>query len=96
MYLLIVSYTKPVEEVAPSVPSHGEWVKKYFNEGIFLIAGPKKNKFGGAILVKSIDRAQLNKIISEDSFITNDVAEYQIIDFDCKVAALGLEQLTSA
>lgn len=96
MYLLIVSYIKPVEEVAPFVPSHGEWVKKYFNEGIFLMAGPKKNKFGGAILVKSIDRTRLNKIIAEDSFITGDVAEYQVIDFDCKVAATGLEQLTAA
>lgn len=95
MYLLIVSYTKPVEEVAPFVPAHAEWVNKYFKEGFFLMAGPKKNKFGGAIMVKSIDRAKLNKIIEEDSFITGEVAEYQIIDFDCKVSAEGLELLTT-
>jgi uncharacterized protein YciI len=95
MYLLIVSYTKPVEDVAPFVQAHSEWVKKYFNEGIFLFAGPKKNKFGGAILAKSIDRSLLNKIISEDSFIVGEVAEYQVIDFDCKVSAEGLDILTT-
>ena len=94
MYLLLVSYTKPVEEVAPFVPSHAEWVNKYFKQGLFLMAGPKKNKFGGAILTKSIDRNELNKIIAEDSFITGGVAEYQIVDFDCKLAAEGLEVLT--
>ena len=96
MYLLVVSYTKPVEEVAPYVQSHSDWVKKHFNSGVFLLAGPKKNKFGGAILVKSIERCELNKIISEDSFVVGDVAEYQIIDFDCKVSAAGLEMLTAA
>jgi uncharacterized protein YciI len=93
MYLLIISYTRPIEEVAPYVEDHSNWVKKYFNEGVFLFAGPKKNKLGGAILTKSIERNLLNEIIEQDSFIANNVAEYQIIDFDCKHTAPGFETL---
>lgn len=96
MYLLVVSYVKPAEEVTPHIETHSVWVRKYFQEGIFLMAGQKKSKLGGAILVKSIDKALLRKILAEDSYVIADVAEYQIIDLDCKATAPGLELLASA
>lgn len=95
MFLLIVNYIKPADEVAPHIETHSAWVKKYFQQGVFLFAGPKKSKLGGAILVKSIDKCMLRKIIAEDSYVTADVAEYQIIDFDCKATAPGLELLAT-
>lgn len=93
MYLLIVSYTKHPEEVAPHAPSHSAWVKQYTDAGTFLFAGPKKSKLGGVILVQSIDKNTLMRIIAEDSFVKADVAEYQIIDFDCRIATQALESL---
>jgi hypothetical protein len=36
------------------------------------------------------------KILSEDSYVHADVAEYQIVDFDCKLARPGLESLQLA
>lgn len=53
---LIVSYSKPAEQITPYVKSHADWVKKYIDKELFLFAGPKKSKRGGAILAKSIDR----------------------------------------
>lgn len=93
MYLLIASYNKSPEEVAPHLASHGAWVKQHLDEGTFLFAGPKKSKLGGAILVKSIDKNKLMDMLAQDSYITADVADYQIIDFDCKVTNEALELL---
>lgn len=96
MYLLNVSYSKTPEEVAVHADTHSTWVKKNLEEGTFLFAGPKKSKLGGTILVKSIDKNKLMKIIAEDSFVTADVADYQIIDFDCKLTNPQLEILKAA
>lgn len=93
MYLLIASYSKSPEEVAPHIATHGAWVKQYLDEGTFLFAGPKKSKLGGAILVKSIDKNNLMDILAKDSYVIADVADYQIIDFDCKVTHQALELL---
>lgn len=93
MYLLVVSYTKSPEEVAPHLSTHAAWVKQHLDAGIFVFAGPKKSKLGGVILTKSIDKNTLTKILAGDSYVTADVAEYQIIDFDCKVAAQPFELL---
>lgn len=96
MYLLNVNYTTQPENVQVHAETHSAWVKKYIENGTFLFAGPKKSKLGGAILVKSIDKPCLLKILEEDSYVQNDVADYQIIDFDCKLAAKELQSLCGA
>lgn len=95
MYLLIVNYTTQPENVAPHAETHSVWVKKYIDNGIFLFAGPKKSKLGGAILVKSIDKSTLMNILQEDSYVQNDIAEYQVIDFHCKLYSKELQILSS-
>jgi uncharacterized protein YciI len=89
-----VSYITAEENVAPHRQRHIEWVQKYFDSGIFLMSGPKKSKLGGVILAKNIEKELLKKIIAEDSYVTADVAEYQIVDFTARLAAPDLETLT--
>ena len=43
--------------------------------------------------MKSIDKQKLKAIIAEDSFVKADLAEYQIIDFDCKATSQQLDFL---
>jgi uncharacterized protein YciI len=90
MFFLNVSYIKPEEMVTPHREGHVAWVQKYFDEGTFLMSGPKKSKLGGVILAKSIDKNLLKKIIDEDPYVAADVAEYQIIDFTSRLAASDL------
>ena len=83
MYLLVVGYIKPAEEVTPHIETHSVWVKKYLQNGTFLMAEQKKSRLGGAILVKSMAKEELLKIVAEDSYVIEDVADYQIIDLEC-------------
>jgi len=85
MYLLNVSYTSQPENVQQHAQTHSAWVTKYIESGVFLFAGPKKSKLGGVLLAKSMDKSALMEILQEDSYVQNDLVEYQIIDFDCKL-----------
>ncbi len=96
MFLLNISYTKAPEEVAPLIAAHGDWVRHYLREGVFLFAGPKKSGLGGVIGVKGIDKHHLLKILAEDSYVKADAVEYQIVDFDCKTTQADLESLKLA
>lgn len=93
MYVLNVSYAQAPALVEPHIPSHGAWVRKYLDAGIILAAGPKKSGLGGALLVRSLPRAELERMLSEDSYVQAGVADYQIIDFDCKAAVDALQAL---
>ena len=94
MYLLNVSYSKTPAAVEPHIAAHGAWVKQYFEAGPILFAGPKKSGLGGVILVKAIDKAELRRILAEDSYVQADVADYEIVEFDCKLAQAEIKALT--
>ena len=93
MYLLIANYTRPPAEVAPHAGAHGEWVSHCKSRGLLLFAGPKTSGLGGVSGLKRIPKAELLALLAEDSFVQHDVADYQIIDFDCKAALPDLETL---
>lgn len=96
MYLLIISYTKPVANVEPHMAAHGAWVKQHLDAGEFLFAGPKKSGLGGVIAARSMERSALEELLATDSYVEAGVAEYQIVEFDNRVARAGLEALNAA
>lgn len=96
MFILNVSFSKSPELVAEHVGTHGEWVKKYIDAGIFLCAGPKPSKLGGIIIAQKMEKSKLLSIIAEDSYVIADVVDYQISEFDCKLASDGFNILIGA
>ena len=95
MYLLNVKAAVSKEQYIAQKEAHGAWVKEGFSKGWFLFAGPKQEELGGFILVKDIDKTQLETFISEDPFMTENLAEYDIQAFSIALAAEGLETLKS-
>ena len=96
MYLLNLSYSKSPADVEPHQKAHTDWVKKYIADGTFLFAGAKKSGLGGILAVKSIEKQQLREILAQDSYVSADVGDYQIIDVDIKLALSEYESLKAA
>jgi len=76
MYIVSLSYFRPVEEVETLLEPHIQWLDRYFAAGIFIAAGRKDPRTGGIVLVKDIDRARLDTILAEDPFVA--VANYEV------------------
>ena len=93
MYVLISSFSKSPKIVEPYFAEHCTWLRKYNQLGIFLASGPTKSHLGGAIIVDSIDKKTLLSIIAEDSYVKADVADYEIVDVDFKLAVSDLVRL---
>jgi len=96
MYLLNLRYSKSPADVEPHQKAHTDWVKKYIADGTFLFAGAKKSGLGGILAVKSIEKQQLREILAQDSYVSADVGDYQIIDVDIKLAQAAFEVLKLA
>ena len=96
MYILNVSYSQPPQKVQPHAPGHSAWVKQHLEDSTFLFAGPKKSGLGGVILVRSIPRKELQTLLSEDSYVRAEVADYEVLDFECRVVGPSLTALTGA
>lgn len=82
MYLIISNYVVPTSQVDPHREQHVGWVQQYIDSGDFIMAGPRRGKIGGVIVSKSMTINKLMKILSEDSFVNENLVETQIVDFD--------------
>lgn len=93
MYILNITYSQPLTKVEPHMAGHSEWVHQQLEHGTFLAAGPKKSGLGGIILGKSMPRTELQALLTADPYVSADVAEYQVAEFDCRLTVAGLRGL---
>lgn len=91
MFVVSLTYHKPIDVVEALAESHKDWLKKYYAQDVFIASGRKVPRTGGIILVKSIERDQLDKILAEDPF--NAVAEYSVTEFIPSMAIESVEAL---
>jgi uncharacterized protein YciI len=91
MYIVSLSYHRPIEEVDNHLAGHITWLKRHFQEGSFIASGRKNPRTGGVILVKDMERAQLDTILAQDPFTA--VAHYDVTHVALTTASSGFENL---
>lgn len=80
MFIISLSYKKDLSEVEKYIESHVQFLDKYYSEKKFIFSGRKNPRTGGVIVARNVDRKTLQKIISEDPFYQNDIANYDITE----------------
>ena len=93
MFIISLEYKKPLAEVDSLLPAHIEYLKAQYKAGNFLLSGRKNPRTGGIILSNVKTKDDLEQIIRQDPFIKNQVADYDIIEFDPSMTCKELEFL---
>ena len=81
MFIAILTYKKPLEEVDRFLQAHRDYLAGHYAAGDFIASGPQTPRVGGVIMIKANNREAVDAIISEDPFHINDIANYQIVEF---------------
>lgn len=81
MFIVILTYKKPLEEVDRFLQAHREYLAEHYAAGDFIASGPQNPRIGGVILMKADNRAAVDTIISQDPFNINGIVDYQIVEF---------------
>ena len=81
MYIVSLNYIKEVSEVEKHLEEHIKFLEKYYEMGKFICSGRKNPRTGGVILLNAESLSEVEKIILEDPFNTNEIAEYEITEF---------------
>lgn len=81
MFIAILTYIKPLEEVDRFLQAHRDYLAEHYAAGDFIASGPQNPRVGGVIMIKASDRDAVNTIISQDPFKINGIADYQIVEF---------------
>ncbi|ELV3468380.1 YciI family protein [Enterobacter asburiae] len=93
VYIVILTYIKPLDEIDAVIPAHVEWLKKGYAEGIFLASGRRIPRNGGVILAKCESLTSLEERLREDPFQALKLATVEIIPFEPSMKTELLENV---
>ena len=81
MFIAILTYKKPIEEVDRFLQAHCDYLAEHYAAGDFIASGPQTPRIGGVIMIKADNREAVDSIIVQDPFNINGIADYQIVEF---------------
>lgn len=93
MYLVDITYIKPLAEVDSLITAHVDYLNKYYDAGVFLLSGRKEPRTGGLIWVEADSRSRVDSIVAEDPFFIHKIAQYSITEFFPTKSCAALDQL---
>ncbi len=96
MFIVLLNYKKPLEQVDRYVPEHRAYLKQHYASGQFLLSGRKEPRTGGVILMTATSRAEVETLVRADPFHREELADYEIIEFHPAMAAVELAHLKSS
>jgi len=82
MFLIQVTYTKPISEIDKHLSNHRSFLDKYHASGNLICSGPRNPRIGGIILCNFTDVDGVWNFIHQDPFHINDIASYEVIEFN--------------
>lgn len=82
MFLIQITYTKPIEVIDQHLVAHRAFLEEGYQKDYFVVSGPRNPRTGGIIISQLKHRAQLESILAQDPFVLNEVASYDIIEFE--------------
>lgn len=93
IYVVVLTYVRPLEEIDEQIPAHVEWLKRGYADGVFIASGRRIPRTGGVILAKSDNLEQLQARLSQDPFQQYGLASADVIPFDASMTSLPLQGL---
>ncbi|RPH34354.1 MAG: GTP cyclohydrolase [Bacteroidales bacterium] len=82
MYLIQVTYTKPIGDIDKHLVDHRSFLDKFYASGNLICSGPRNPRIGGIILCNFASIDDVWSFIHQDPFYINEIASYEVIDFN--------------
>ena len=81
MFLLLLKYKVPIEQVERVTPAHREFLDQGYRAEKLLVFGPCVPRTGGVILARVKTREEADALIQEDPFFKEGIADYEVVEF---------------
>lgn len=93
MFIVELTYKVPLPQVDEYLEEHIVYLKEQYAKGAFIASGRKVPRTGGVILSKLENKEDLQKVLDQDPFKMNDLADYHIIEFIPSMTSRAFEVL---
>ena len=80
MFMVLLKFSANKPQAGQFMDDHNEWIKRGFDEGVFLLAGSLQPGAGGAIIAHNTSLPDLRERVDKDPFVVEDVVSAEILE----------------
>ena len=79
MLIILLKFVPGRQPTAAAMAGHRAWLKRGFDDGVFLLAGTLNGDVGGGILAMGTSRDAITLRLQEDPFVVEQVVKPELI-----------------
>lgn len=95
MHIILLKFSANRNQAGLFMDGHKSWLKRGFEDGVFLLAGSLEPGLGGGILAHMTSLPELQRRVNEDPFVAENVVTAEIYELDPGRADERLQFLVS-
>lgn len=80
MFIVLLKFSDNKDQAGAFMDGHREWIKRGFDDGVFLLAGSLQPGAGGGILAHNSSLADIESRVKEDPFVAEKVVTAEILE----------------
>ncbi|MGD9477696.1 YciI family protein [Shinella sp. G-2] len=80
MFLVTLKFSANKAKAAQFMDGHNVWIRRGFDDGVFLLTGSLQPAAGGAVLAHNVSRTDLEARVKNDPFVAEDVVQAEIME----------------
>ncbi|MCP4328245.1 MAG: hypothetical protein GY791_07400 [Alphaproteobacteria bacterium] len=80
MYFVLLKFSDNKGKVGQFLEGHKEWIKRGFDDGVFLLVGSLQPNLGGGIVAHNSSLSDLQSRVDRDPFVAEKVVKAEILE----------------
>ncbi|MCG8546895.1 MAG: hypothetical protein MJE12_22080 [Alphaproteobacteria bacterium] len=82
MFMILLKFSANKAQAGQFLEGHKDWLKRGFDDGVFLLAGSLQPNKGGGIVAHDVSLSALQRRVAEDPFVAEDVVSAEILEIE--------------
>ena len=80
MFVVLLKFSGNKGQAGQFMEDHKEWIKRGFDDGVFLLVGSLQPNLGGGIVAHNTSLSDLQSRVDDDPFVAEDVVSAELIE----------------
>ncbi|HEX2116295.1 MAG TPA: hypothetical protein VHM01_17970 [Alphaproteobacteria bacterium] len=80
MFIVLLKFSGDRSRAAPLMEGHKAWIKRGFDDGVFLLAGSLQPNLGGGIVAHNTSLPDLQSRVNDDPFVSEKLVSAEILE----------------
>ena len=93
MFIVLLKFSSNKDRAGQLIEGHKEWIKRGFEDGVFLLTGSLQPNLGGGIVAHNTSLPDLQSRVNDDPFVAENVVSAEILEITPAKADARLEFL---